>query len=211
MARVRLPHPATVIASVALAAALGGGAVAATGLITGKDVKDGSLTGADVRNASLTGADVRDGSLTRKDFAARQLPAGATGPAGKAGKAGPPGTTGPTGPTGPTGVTGPTGPSGPTGLPAARFWAIVDTAGAVLRGTNATATKLAVGQYEVVFSSDVSQCAYLATLGTGNTVNPTLGQIVVAPRTGKPTAVFVKTGTSAGVIADAGFHLGVFC
>jgi hypothetical protein len=96
----------TLLAVLALAAALGGTAYAAAAL-TGKEVRDGSLTGADVRNRSLAGADVRDGSLRLADVAPDARPRAATpgapGPAGPAGAGGPPGPTGPIGDAGPPG------------------------------------------------------------------------------------------------------------
>lgn len=62
--------------------ALTGTGVAASPLLTGKDVRDGSLRS----------ADVRDGSLTRADFSrAPRGPRGPEGPRGPWGPAGPPG------------------------------------------------------------------------------------------------------------------------
>lgn len=59
--RSRLTY-ANVMSSIAVFAALGGSAFAAS-KITGADVRNNSLTGADVRNRSLTGADLRRGVL----------------------------------------------------------------------------------------------------------------------------------------------------
>jgi hypothetical protein len=97
----RLVHqsPAIVVALLALFVAMGGTAVSAGTLITGKQVKNGSITGADVKNMSLTPRDFR-GSVR--------------GPHGPPGPAGP---QGPTGPTGPTGAPGSVGPAGPIGAP----------------------------------------------------------------------------------------------
>ncbi len=78
---------------VALVAALGGTAFAATA-VGGRDVRDGSLTGADLRRATLGSADVRDGSLRAADVQPTALPraaAGAPGPAGVRGAVGPAG------------------------------------------------------------------------------------------------------------------------
>ena len=92
------------VAYLALFVALGGTSVAATTLITGKNVKNGSLTGKDVKNSSLTGADLRsdsinsedieNGSLLGQDFAPGQLPAGAQGQKGDTGAKGTDGTNG---------------------------------------------------------------------------------------------------------------------
>jgi hypothetical protein len=96
---------ANVVATLALAIALGGTATAAV-LITGREIKDESLTGADIRNQTLGTKDVRDGSLRAGDFQRGQLPRGATGATGATGS------TGPQGATGSQGAAGGTGPSG---------------------------------------------------------------------------------------------------
>jgi hypothetical protein len=96
--RLGRQSPAIVIATLALFAALGGTAVAAGTLITGKQIKNGSITGADVRNKSLTPRDFR-GSV--------RGPRGLTGPAGPQGLAGPQGPQGQAGPKGDKGETGP--------------------------------------------------------------------------------------------------------
>jgi hypothetical protein len=100
----QLRNPAVILSFIALFASLTGGAIAASGLITGKNVKDGSLTG----------KDVKDRSLLAKDFKKGQLPKGAKGDAGVAGVAGPAGAAGAAGAAGGTGATGATGPAGPT-------------------------------------------------------------------------------------------------
>ncbi|WP_320670914.1 hypothetical protein [Patulibacter defluvii] len=94
--RRRRPQASTVIASVALFAALSGTATAA-GLISGKQIKNSSVTGADIRNSSLTGSDVKNRSLGLADLSTSAVAAlkGATGPAGAAGPAGPQGPAGP--------------------------------------------------------------------------------------------------------------------
>lgn len=84
--RKRLSY-ANVIATIALFASLGGGAVAALRVpdnsvgtkqlkhnaVTGAKVRNGSLTGADVKAGSLTGADVKPGSLTGEDIKSGSL------------------------------------------------------------------------------------------------------------------------------------------
>jgi hypothetical protein len=52
-----------VVACLALFVALGGTAIAAAPLITGKQIKNGSVTGLDLRNNSVRGADVVESSL----------------------------------------------------------------------------------------------------------------------------------------------------
>lgn len=117
MKRINMSGVATGMAATALFIAVGGPAQAAS-LISGKDIRNNSVTGIDVRNNSLTGADVRNNSLTgadvrnlkKGDFAAGQLPAGATGA---------------TGATGAKGDRGDIGPEGPS------RWVLVNRAGAI--------------------------------------------------------------------------------
>ena len=65
---MRRPHPATVIATIALAGVWVAPALSAA-LIDSGDVKNESLTGRDIRNRSITGADVRQNSITGGDVA----------------------------------------------------------------------------------------------------------------------------------------------
>lgn len=119
--KIRFPAPATIIACVALLAALAGTATAA-GLITGAQVQNGSLSGLDLRNGSVGGVDVANGSLTTfdirdhtlraVDFAPGVLKAGAAGSAGPQGPPGPPGQLGPPGQQGQQGQQGSPGLAG---------------------------------------------------------------------------------------------------
>ena len=116
------PSPATLVASIALVAAVttSSWAAPARKLITGGEVRNSSLTGADVRNRSITGADVRDRSLTGADVApgslARALFNG-TGAAGPQGPAGPPGPAGANGSDGAAGAPGGRGQPGADAAP----------------------------------------------------------------------------------------------
>jgi hypothetical protein len=71
---------AVVVAACAASALAGAGGAAATGLITGSQVKDSSLTGRDIKNKSLTKSDFR--GLARG-------PEGHIGPIGPVGPPGP--------------------------------------------------------------------------------------------------------------------------
>ncbi|HXY80682.1 MAG TPA: hypothetical protein VEH55_04880 [Gaiellaceae bacterium] len=82
------PSPATVIASLALAVALGGTGYAALVLPAN------SVGTAQLKNGAVTSLKVKSGSLLATNFKAGQLPRG---------------------PAGPTGATGPIGPTGPPG------------------------------------------------------------------------------------------------
>jgi hypothetical protein len=79
------PRPATLVALLALFAALGGTSYAALA-ITGKNIKDGSITSADIRNRSLRPAD-----FNRAVIASIQGAKGDPGPIGPKGSIGPKG------------------------------------------------------------------------------------------------------------------------
>ena len=107
---------ANVMATLALFAALGGGAYAAVKL------PKNSVGAAQIKKNAITSPKVKDGSLVAKDFKAGQLPRGAkgesgangaAGAAGQQGQQGPQGVQGPKGDKGDKGDTGPaTGPAG---------------------------------------------------------------------------------------------------
>ncbi len=92
-------------------------------------------------------------------------------------------------------------------------FAVVDSAGVLARGGHVVSTThLGTGSYEVVFDSNVSKCAFTAsigTTGTGSVANP--GQVTVAGRAGNVNGVFVKIVDRAGTSEDLPFHLGVSC
>jgi hypothetical protein len=93
------------------------------------------------------------------------------------------------------------------------FWAVVETNGTFVRGRNvARVAHLATGQYEVVFTSDVSEGAYVASIGRPGIATEPAGEIGVALRcclTGHETnkGVWVDTHDSRGAYADRAFHL----
>jgi hypothetical protein len=106
----RRPSAAMMVALVALFVALGGGAYAALRLpknsVGAAQLKKGAVTGAKLRSAAVTAAKIKAHSLLAKDFAAGQLPRGATGATGPAGLTGPQGPKGNPGQTGPVGISG---------------------------------------------------------------------------------------------------------
>ncbi len=93
------------------------------------------------------------------------------------------------------------------------FWAVVETDGTFVRGRNvARVARLAEGQYEVVFTSDVSDGVYVASIGRPGLATEPAGEIGVALRcclTGRETnkGVWVDTHDSGGAYADRAFHL----
>jgi hypothetical protein len=108
------------------------------------------------------------------------------------------------------GAAGPAGAQGPAGAPAARFFAAVNGAGALVRGdaTSGGHASDATGSYVVGFGQSTSGCAYTATLGgtDGTAVAP--GRVTVADAGG---SVAVRTYDSSGNPADLPFHLIVAC
>jgi hypothetical protein len=99
------------------------------------------------------------------------------------------------------------------GLPptAQTFFAVVESTGVLVRGFGTvSAARLATGQYQVVFSHDVSRSGFIASQGfTGSLNVPPDGTAVCAGRTGVPNGVFVATYNTAGVHTDRSFHLTV--
>lgn len=93
--RLRRPRHGTVVAYVALFAALGGTSYAAATLprnsVGSSQLRAGAVTNRDIANSAVTGAKVRNGSLTAADFKAGSSPQGPAGPAGPQGPAGAPG------------------------------------------------------------------------------------------------------------------------
>jgi hypothetical protein len=72
--------------------------------------------------------------------------------------------------------------------------------------------RLNPGQYEVVFTDDVSHGVYVATIGRPGIATEPAGEIGVALRCCLPTAeankgVWVDTHDSNGAYADRAFHL----
>lgn len=102
------------------------------------------------------------------------------------------------------------GQEGPPGLPAAKFFAVVSTSGAFLRGnaTHGGHTVGGSGAYTVGFAENVSGCAYTATLGTTDGSTVPGGRVTVTDLGG---IVGVQTYGPDGNAADLPFHLIVAC
>jgi len=95
-----------------------------------------------------------------------------------------------------------------------QYWAVIEKDGSLVRGHNVYRTKkVGVGQYEVYFTGDVSNGAYVATIGRPGICTEPTGQIGVALRC-CPTSVFetnkgvwVDTHDTNGANSDRAFHL----
>lgn len=93
------------------------------------------------------------------------------------------------------------------------YWAVVETDGTLVRGHNVWRTaKVGTGQYEVVFTGDVSNGVYVATIGRPGIATEPSGQIGVALRcclsgVEANKGVWVNTEDSNGQSSDRAFHL----
>jgi hypothetical protein len=93
------------------------------------------------------------------------------------------------------------------------YWAVIETNGTLVRGRNVVrAKRLTTGQYEVVFTNDVSGGVYVASIGRPGIFTEPSGQIGVALRcclTGTEVnkGVWVDTHDSSGAYSDRAFHL----
>lgn len=104
-------------------------------------------------------------------------------------------------------------PATTAGLPptAQSFFAVVNANGTLDRGFGVvSSTRLAAGQYQVVFSHSLVGSAFVGTLGLAafSGISPS-GEIAVVGRAGNNNAIFVQTFASNGTVADRGFHLAV--
>jgi hypothetical protein len=89
-------------------------------------------------------------------------------------------------------------------------WAVVRVDGTDSRDLDVVATTHAgPGRYEVTFNHDISNCAFIATIGDPN------ARYVYDPglvsTSGAPNGVYVDTMNLVGVLTDAPFHLNVSC
>ncbi len=189
---IHRPSAALVVACIALLVALGGTSVAAVSQLVPRN----SVGTVQLRSNAVISAKVKNRSLLAVDFKRGQIPAGPTGPAG---------------PAGPAGAAGPAGPAGPAGS-VTRLTAVVNSSGSLARSQGTTsAGRTAAGQYEVIFSQDVTSCTYVASIGNPTSGTPADGTATVAPRNLVPNGVLVATFDSAGASTDRSFHLVVVC
>jgi hypothetical protein len=98
------------------------------------------------------------------------------------------------------------------------FWAVVERDASLVRGRNVLRTgKLGTGIYEVFFTGEVSNGAFVATIGRPGIATEPTGEITVALRCcpslnpwtpfSDNKGVWVQTFDSAGNPADRSFHL----
>jgi hypothetical protein len=89
------------------------------------------------------------------------------------------------------------------------LFAVVDAAGGQIAGNGVTGiTHLGPGRYEVTFTQDVSECAYVAT--TKNAYSQAI-QAFTAGGHSSPQGVYVETKNQGGGLTDGPFNLAVDC
>jgi hypothetical protein len=110
-------------------------------------------------------------------------------------------------------IPGPTGAQGVPGPASNTYWAVVDQSGNLLHGNAATsATMILTGVYQVTFAEDVSNCAYLATVGVGAMAIPGSDMVSVAAVSGNPHAVQVSiTNLTTQMLAKSRFSVAAVC
>jgi|GEM_PF-1348101 hypothetical protein len=98
------------------------------------------------------------------------------------------------------------------------FWAVIERDASLVRGRNVLRTKkLGTGIYEIFFTGEVSNGAFVATIGRPGIATEPTGEITVAlrccPGSGdfQPfddnKGVWVQTFDSSGTPSDRSFHL----
>jgi Collagen triple helix repeat (20 copies) len=139
-----------------------------------------------------------------------------TGAHGPKGDKGDPGRQGPAGPQGPTGPQGPKGDKGDPGPAATPLFAVVDGRASpptIARGAHATSVEsVGTGNFRVFFDRNISNCAYVATIGLpGGVDTEEPGFITTVTALMSASAVFVTTDDTTGASANRSFHLQVIC
>lgn len=90
-------------------------------------------------------------------------------------------------------------------------WAVVDPTGGLVRGSAVSSSADGSG-YAVNFTQDVSNCAFLVTLGeTGSSGTYAPGVATTAGLFGDPNGVYIATYDSTPAVASESFHLEVLC
>jgi hypothetical protein len=146
------------------------------------------ITGGSIKNGTVTGADIKNHSLASRDVKHDSL-GGAAIAESKLGIV----------------------PSAGTAQGVFRQ-AVVTTAGLLARGRGvSSATRTAVGRYQVIFDRDVRGCAYIASIGDAGGAAPAAGLVETAALGSNVNGVSLRTQNSAGNPSDRPFHLIVSC
>jgi hypothetical protein len=93
-----------------------------------------------------------------------------------------------------------------------RLWAVVNASGSIARSSGEVSSgRLNAGAYEVLFNRDVTNCAYVASVGDPAALTPSAGYALVARRSGNANGVRVDTRSGTATLSDRSFHLLVVC
>jgi hypothetical protein len=88
--------------------------------------------------------------------------------------------------------------------------AVIASNGTFVSGDGVAASeRSAIGVYQVIFTVDVTSCAYIGALGEGGTPPP--GSITTATYGGNTDGVWVNTYNSTGAATNESFQLSVYC
>jgi hypothetical protein len=180
---------ANVVSSLCLFLVLGGSAYAVSRL------PRNSVGAGQIKAGAVRSSEVKDRSLRAKDFATGQLPTGAKGDRGA------------------TGATGPRGAAGTPGVNATSLFAAVAANATITTSSGVVGTvthTASTGIYAITFNRDVSQCAFLATIGARNGGVPSDPEISANNQTGSPEQVVVQTFLGA-TATDRSFNVAVLC
>lgn len=97
-------------------------------------------------------------------------------------------------------------------IDSAGLWAVVEANATLSRGSNVVSVAATpVFGYGVVFNRNVSQCAFVATVGNSGAGNPSSRFAAVASLSSDPNGVFVRVFDDTGADVNHAFHLIVQC
>jgi hypothetical protein len=183
------PSPALVVASLALAVALGGTGYAAIALPAN------SVGTKQLKNGAVIAAKVKRGTLRAANFAPGQIPEGAKGDRGADGL---------------PGAAGAKGDKGDKGDAATKLFAVVDSSGnATVKSSGVSSSKTGPNTYAVTFPQSVGNCAPVVSVGfTGGSNGGEATAAVPAPGA---NVVNVATFDETGSEDDKAFAIAVFC
>ena len=93
---------------------------------------------------------------------------------------------------------------------------VVDGAGTLVRksGPGISSERVSgadTGTYAVTFTSNISDCAYQATVAGATSGIPTPAYITVGRTPESTSTVVIQTAGTDGTLTDRGFHLTVLC
>ena len=152
---------------------------------------------------------VINGSLQTNDLSKTARTA-LKGSRGLRGPAGAQGATGAQGAMGATGATGAQGVQGAPGQSATKLFVALDAGGTPTKNSGATlAARVDTGTYRIAFSTDITNCVYLAT--AGQDAGGVSGDYNLYTSRTSTTTVNVVIFDGSNNAVDLPFYLAVFC